>query len=115
MMNKERLEELDAELRKGVKSESDLANPLGSLIKLAIEKALNAELDNHLGYEKHSSQGRNKLKSRNGRTGKKVITDSGELEIGTPRNRDRDFEPQIIHKDQRRFFSTIISSSYNLL
>ncbi len=72
-------------------------------MKLTIEKALNAELDNHLGYEKHSSQGRNKLNSRNGCTSKKVITDSEELEIGTPRDRDCDFEPQIIQKGQRRF------------
>lgn len=103
MMEKERLEELATELAKGVKTESDLANPLGQLMKLTIEKALNAELDNHLGYEKHSSQGRNKQDSRNGRTSKKVITDSGELEIETPRDRDSNFEPQIIQKGQRRF------------
>jgi len=103
MMDKERLEELAAELAKGVKSESDLANPLGQLIKMTIEKALNTELDNHLGYEKHSSQGRNRQNSRNGYTSKKVITDSGELEIETPRDRDCDFEPQILQKGQRRF------------
>ena len=103
MMNKERLEELAAELAKGVRSESDLANPLRQLMKLTIEKALNAELDSHLGYEKHSSLGRNKLNSRNGHTSKKVITDTGELEIETPRDRDCDFEPQIIQKGQRRF------------
>jgi len=103
MMDKERLEELASKMEKGVKSESDLANPLGQLIKLTIEKALNAELDTHLGYEKHSSLGRNKQNSRNGYTSKKVITDSGELEIETPRDRDSDFEPQIIQKGQRRF------------
>jgi len=103
MMNKERLEELAAALSKGVKSESDLANPLGQLMKLTIEKALNAELDNHLGSEKHSSQCRNKLSSRNGYTSKKAITDSRELEIETPRDRTCDFEPQIIQKGQCRF------------
>ena len=103
MMDKERLEELAAELAKGVKSESDLANPLGQLMKLTIEKALNAELDNHLGYEKHSKKSNNNQNSRNGRTSKKVITDSGELEIETPRDRTCDFEPQIIQKGQRRF------------
>ncbi|MBU1077920.1 MAG: IS256 family transposase [Spirochaetes bacterium] len=103
MMDKERLEELAAEHAKGVKTESDLANPLGQLMKLTIEKALNAELDNHLGSEKHSSQCRNKLSSRNGYTSKKAITDSRELEIETPRDRTCDFEPQIIQKGQCRF------------
>lgn len=93
MIDKKRLEELAAELAKGVKSESDLTTPLGQLMKLTIEKALNAEMDNHLGYEKYSSQGRNKLSSRNGRTSKKVITDTGEPEIETPRDCSCDFEP----------------------
>ena len=57
MIDNERLEELAAELAKGVKSEDDLADPLGRLMKLTIEKALNAEMENHLGYEKHSSKG----------------------------------------------------------
>jgi len=64
---------------------------------------LNAELDTHLGYEKHSSTGRNKQNSRTGHSAKTVKTDSGELEIETPRDRDSDFEPQILQKGQRRF------------
>ena len=73
MMDKERLEELAAELAKGVKSESDLVSPLGQLMKLTIEKALNAELDNHLGYEKHSKKSNNNQNSRNGRIGLVIL------------------------------------------
>lgn len=102
MMKKERLEELAAELAKGVKTEEDLADPLGQLMKLTIEKALNAEMEDHLGYEKHASKGRNKKNSRNGYTSKQVKTDSGELEIETPRDRESEFEPQIVQKGQRR-------------
>lgn len=84
MMDKDRLDELATELAKGVKTEADLADPLGQLMKLTIEKALNAEMDNHLGYEKHSRKGHNKQNSRNGYNSKKIKTDSGELVIDTP-------------------------------
>lgn len=104
MIDDERLDELAAEFAKGIKTEDDLADPLGRLMKLTIEKALNAEMDNHLGYEKHSSTGRNRKNSRNGYGSKKLITDSGELEIETPRDRDSDFEPKIIQKGQRRLY-----------
>lgn len=103
MIDKDRLDELATEIAKGVKTESDLSGPLGQLMKLTLEKALSAEMDNHLGYEKHSHKGRNKKNSRNGFGSKRLITDSGELEIEVPRDRDSDFEPQIIKKRQRRF------------
>jgi len=102
IMDKERLEELAEELARGVRTEEDLADPLGQLMKMTIEKALNAELTSHLGYEKSSSNGRNLKNSRNGHSAKKVKTDSGEINIRTPRDRDSDFEPQLIQKGQRR-------------
>ena len=104
MIEDERLEELAAEFAKGIKSEEDLADPLGKLMKLTIEKALNTEMDDHLGYEKHSSTGRNRKNSRNGYSSKKLITDSGKLEIETPRDRDSEFEPKIVQKGQRRLY-----------
>ncbi len=102
IMDKERLEELAEELARGVRTEEDLADPLGQLMKMTIEKALNAELTSHLGYEKSSSNGRNLKNSRNGHSSKRVKTDSGEINIRTPRDRDSDFEPQLIQKGQRR-------------
>ena len=102
IMDKERLEELAEELAKGVKTEEDLADPLMRLMKMTIEKALKAELSSHLGYEKDSIKGRNGRDSRNGYTSKKVKTEAGELELNTPRDRDSDFEPQLVKKRQRR-------------
>jgi putative transposase len=104
MIEDKRLEELAAELAKGVKTEEDLADPLGKLMKMTIERALNTEMDNHLGYEKHSSNGRNSKNSRNGYTSKKLKTGSREIEIETPRDRDSEFEPQIVKKGQRRLY-----------
>ncbi len=102
MIDEDRLDALAAELAQGIKTEADLADPLGRLMKLTIEKALNAEMDNHLGYEKHSREGHNKGNSRNGYNSKTLKTDSGELEIETPRDRDSEFKPLIVKKGQRR-------------
>jgi putative transposase len=102
MIDENRLNELAEELAKGVKTEADLADPFGQLMKLTIQKALDAEMENHLGYEKHSPAGRNKKNSRNGYTSKTVKGDSGALEIEVPRDRDSDFDPQIVKKGQRR-------------
>lgn len=114
MIDEDRLEELAAELAKGVKSEQDLADPLGRLMKMTLQKALNAEMDEHLGYEKHSPSGRNKKNSRNGYSTKTVKGESGELQISVPRDREAEFEPQIIKKGQRRFqgFDTKIITLY---
>ena len=102
MIDENRLEESAAELAKGVKTEKDLADPLGQLMKMTIQKALDAEMENHLGYEKHSPAGRNKKNSRNGYSSKTIKGDSGELEIDVPRDRESEFEPQIVKKGQRR-------------
>lgn len=102
MLDRKRLEEMAAELASGIKTEADLADPMSLLMKMTIEKALEAEMDDHLGYEKHSNEGRNKKNSRNGYTSKKIQSDSGTFEIDSPRDRDSDFEPQIIKKGQRR-------------
>lgn len=103
MIDREKLEELATELAKGVKSQSDLLDPINLLKKLTLEKLLNTEMDEHLGYEKHSAIGRNKKNSRNGYTSKTLKTESGNLEIETPRDRESTFEPKIIPKGQRRF------------
>ena len=59
-------DKLVAELAKSVKTEEDLAALSKKLLKLTVEKALNAEMDEHLGYEKHSSADHNTGNSRNG-------------------------------------------------
>ena len=84
------------------------------LKKALLERALDAELDDHLGYEKGDVKGRNGGNSRNGYGKKRVKGDDGEVAIDVPRDRDSSFEPKIIKKGQRRFdgFDEKIISMY---
>jgi transposase-like protein len=70
------------------------------LLKDATEQMLEAEMSEHLGYEKHAAEGRNSGNSRNGHTGKTVHTDFGEVPLETPRDRQGTFEPQLVKKGQ---------------
>src|SRR3989339_285058 len=73
---------------------------LKRLLKEATEQMLEAEMTEHLGYEKHAAKGRNSGNSRNGHTGKTVHTDFGEVPLETPRDRQGTFEPQLVKKGQ---------------
>ncbi len=75
---------------------------LGQLTKMVVEGALEGEMDDHLGYSKHASEGRNNGNSRNGHRAKTVLTEAGPVEISVPRDRDSSFEPRIVAKRQRR-------------
>src|ERR1700745_4312883 len=87
---------------------------LKQLTKAILERALQAELTDHLGYEKHDPAGQHSGNSRNG-SGRKVLKgDFGELELETPRDRQGSFEPKIVAKGQSRFtgFDDKIISMY---
>ena len=73
------------------------------LKKALIERALGAELTDHLGYEKGDPAGRGSGNSRNGASAKTVLTEDGEVQIEVPRDRAGTFEPQLIGKGQTRF------------
>jgi transposase-like protein len=73
------------------------------LKKALIERALGAELTEHLGYEKGDPAGRGSGNNRNGVSSKTVLTDDGEVEIAVPRDRGGTFEPKLIPKGQTRF------------
>ena len=75
---------------------------LTGLTKTVLETALEAELSEHLGYDKHDPVGRNRANSRNGTRTKTVLTGVGPVEIEVPRDRDGTFEPVIVRKRQRR-------------
>jgi len=75
---------------------------LRELKKRLIETALEAEMTEHLGYERHSPDGDNSGNSRNGRTSKRVIDGDGDLEIDVPRDRNGAFDPQLVRKRQVR-------------
>lgn len=83
----------------------ELVGPNGLLNQLTanvLETALEAEMDEHLGYEKHHVTGRNRENSRNGRRTKTVLTEIGPVQIQVPRDTDASFDPQIVKKRQRR-------------
>jgi putative transposase len=75
---------------------------LKQLTKRLVERALEAEMTEHLGYEKHAAVGRNSGNSRNGKTPKTVTTDQGAIQVEVPRDRNGEFEPQIVPKGRRR-------------
>ena len=81
---------------------AELTAKLKNLFAGALEKMLEAELDEHLGYEKNSSLGINSGNSRNGYGKKTVRSEWGESEISVPRDRNGTFEPQVIEKRQTR-------------
>ncbi len=71
------------------------------LTKRLVEKMLNSEMQNYLGYDKN--QHSNSDNARNGISSKKLITQQGKIEIDVPRDRNSNFNPVIIAKRQRRF------------
>lgn len=75
---------------------------LKRLTKAVIDRALSAEISHHLGYEKHDVKGNNSGNSRNGTTQKSLKTNQGDIVIDVPRDRNGEFEPQIVRKSQRR-------------
>lgn len=101
-MDQDKLKALAAELAKDIKSEKDLGVLTQELVKLTVETALNAELDEHLGYDKHSASGRGSGNSRNGSNPKRLKGQHGEVGIANPRDRDGSFEPQFVRKGQTR-------------
>ena len=72
------------------------------LTKRLVERVLEGEMTEHLGYEKHASEGRNGGNSRNGKTSERIKTGTTEHEIEVPRDREGDFEPTLVPKGRRR-------------
>ena len=100
-METEDLQKIAQAAAKNIKTEQALAEFQQMLTKVTVEAALNAELADHLGYQRHEkSDGAN---HRNGYSSKTVQTDVGQFELNTPRDRNGDFEPKMVKKGQRRF------------
>jgi putative transposase len=99
-------DELIDNLLKGYKKPEDLIGENGllkQLTKRLLERAMAAELTEHVGYEAHDAEGRNSGNSRNGTSAKTVKGTFGTLPIEVPRDRNGTFEPQIVGKHQTRF------------
>jgi putative transposase len=94
------------ELLAGARTEQEIVGPGGLLSQLTrrlVERALEVELTDHVGYERHQEPPGGTGNTRNGSTPKRLITEHGSVAIDTPRDRDGSFEPQIVKKRQRRF------------
>lgn len=102
-MNKKELEAFAREAAKSIKTEKDLSDFSQMLTKVTVEAALNIELDEHLGYSKNTSS--ETENSRNGFSNKTLRTEEGQFEIDVPRDRQGDFEPQLVKKHQTRITS----------
>jgi putative transposase len=99
-------DELVDELLAGAQTEQEIAGPgglLAQLTKRLLERAMEVELTDHLGYEPHREPPGGVGNTRNGSTPKTLATEQGPVEIDTPRDRDGSFEPRIVRKRQRRF------------
>ncbi|TMO47887.1 IS256 family transposase [Pseudoalteromonas ruthenica] len=103
------------QLLEGCDSPEDILSEAGllkQLTKKVAERALNAEMEQHLGYAKNASEGRNSGNSRNGKSSKKVRSVHGEIALDIPRDRSGSFEPKLIKKGEKQlngFDNRIIS------
>jgi putative transposase len=98
--------ELIDSLLKNYKKPEDLIGENGllkQLTKQLLERAMAAELTEHVGYEKHDAEGDHSGNSRNGKSAKTIKGTFGTLPLQVPRDRNGTFEPQIIEKHQTRF------------
>ncbi len=99
--------DLQAELAK-CKTADDLTGKNGLVQRLIgdiLEQMLQKEMDEHLGYEKHSPEGHRSGNSRNGRGKKTLKSNYGEIELEVPRDRNSEFEPIAVKKRQRSISS----------
>jgi putative transposase len=97
--------ELIDELLKDTENPQDILGEDGllkELSKAVIERALVAERDTHLGYDKHERKGQTSSNARNGYSQKSLKGELGQMEIAVPRDRQAEFEPQLVKKGQTR-------------
>lgn len=98
----EKKKELVRLLAQECRNVDDVQSLLKDLFKSTIEEMLEVEMDEHLGYEKHNVEGINSGNSRNGHSKKTIQSKFGESEINVPRDRNGDFDPQVIGKYQTK-------------
>lgn len=101
-MEQSELEAMAKEMAKSIKTQEDLGQFTSQLMKVAVEAALGAEMEAHLGYGLNERSDSRRSNHRNGSSKKRLISDHGEIEITTPRDRDGSFDPKIIGKRQSR-------------
>lgn len=90
--------QLIEDLAKDCRTVEDIQEMMKSLFKDTIQQVFEAEMEDHLGYQKHSSEGTHTGNSRNGHSKKTVKTKFGNTDLQVPRDRNGEYEPQIIKK-----------------
>ncbi len=95
------------EFWKDFKDRKDFDEFFSELFKESISQMLNAEMTDHLGYEKHSKEGENSGNSRNGDYPKTLKTNLGELTVNIPRDRNGEYNPKVIPKHESRLSDEI--------
>lgn len=102
-LKKEVLKQLEEDLAKTKDPKEIFSSngPFKSLIQSISEELLQQELEEHLGYGKHASSGRGSGNNRNGTSSKTVYSDYGPVDIDIPRDRNGEFEPELIPKHQK--------------
>lgn len=88
------------ELAKDCRTVEDVHEMLKNMFRDTLQQLFEAEIDNHLGYSKHSSEGDLTGNSRNGYSKKTIKTKFGNTELQIPRDRNSEFEPQVIKKHE---------------
>jgi len=99
-------DEVIDQLLAGAETEQEIAGPGGLLARLTkrlVERAMEVELTDHLGYEPHAEPPGGAENTRNGSSPKTLVTEHGQVDIDAPRDRDGSFQPKIVRKRQRRF------------
>jgi putative transposase len=99
-------DEVIDQLLAGASTEEEIAGPgglLAQLTKRLVERAMEVELSDHLGYEPHAEPPGGAGNTRNGTSPKTLITEHGKVPLDAPRDRDGSFQPKIVRKRQRRF------------
>ncbi len=107
-------DEVIDELLAGASSEEEIAGPgglLAELTKRLVERAMEVELTDHVGYEPHQEPPGGAANQRNGTSPKTLICEHGKVGIDAPRDRDGSFAPKIVRKRQRRFVGLTRRSS----
>ncbi len=101
-LHEEKTQELAKYLAKNCENVSDVQNLLKELFKGTLEEMLESEMDEHLGYDKHSSEGIGSGNSRNGYNKKTIQSEYGEIPVNIPRDRNGEFSPKVIGKYQTK-------------
>lgn len=101
-VDEDAIRQLAKKIAKDVKTEADLGDFSKLLKKIVVETALDAELTDHLGYDKNDAKGNGSGNSRNGKSKKRLNGDHSDVELDIPRDREGTYEPQIVRKGQSR-------------